>query len=191
MSDLKRNFDGLQQKSSKPEKPQSNRLYGVETFDIQQISNSRVMRSLLNDRYLDRTEGGLISGNLVITGSLTINGSFGGIGLLKTTNDIDLNVAGTHVLFTVPISKTCIISQIIIRNPSVALVGVAFSFGFDATGTDIKANSTYAAVNATTKYTIVEPIAGATNGVAGETLKLYVNTTQAVTLDVDVFGYIF
>jgi len=97
------------------------------------------------------------------------------------------------VLYTVPAGKSCIITKVVIRNSSGNLTTASISFGFDVNGSDVIANGTRTYLNDSTKYGVIPPINGAVRGAAAGTFKVAVNTAQggAMTIDIDVFGYLF
>lgn len=189
---LERDFKALSDKPNKQYfKSRSARLYGVKNYS----SGERFASIGLDEikdiyRFFDRTTGGLVNGDIIATG--LISGSTNTLSLLRNTSasEVDLSVIGSHTLFTVPNRKKCIIQHIVIREPSSALVAASFSFGFDLTGSDVVADSTYVSVDATNKYQIVNADAGAVIGNASEVFQIYVNTIQTVTVNIDVFGYL-
>jgi hypothetical protein len=97
------------------------------------------------------------------------------------------------VLYTVPAGKSCIITKVIIRNSSGNLTTASISFGFDANGSDVIADGTRTYLDGATKYGLIPPVNGAVVGIAAGTFKVAVNTKQgaAMTIDIDVFGYLF
>lgn len=116
---------------------------------------------------------------------------------LVTTLAADMNPgAATPVmttLYTVPAAHSCIITKVVFRNSSGNLTTASVSCGFDANGSDVIANATRTYLNDNTKYGLVPAPTGAVRGVAAGTFKLAVNTKQggAMTIDIDVFGYLF
>lgn len=116
---------------------------------------------------------------------------------LVTTLAADMNPgAGTPVmttLYTVPAGHSCIITRVVLRNSSGNLNTASISFGFDANGSDVIANATRTYLAGATNYGEVLITNGAIRGAAAGTFKLAVNTKQggAMTIDIDVFGYLF
>jgi len=115
---------------------------------------------------------------------------------LATVTGIDMNPASTPTttnLYTVPTGKTCIITHVVIRNCSGNLTTASFSFGFNASGNDVIADSTHTSLDDNTKYEILTADAGAVRGAASDTFKIAVNTAQgsSMTIDCDIFGYLF
>ena len=58
-----------------------------------------------------------------------------GIALLSTTTGIDMAAAAKTILYTVPAGKRCIVTHVIIRDPSATLAGCDdVDFGTGAAG---------------------------------------------------------
>lgn len=116
--------------------------------------------------------------------------------LLAGGISVNMNVLnGTTSLFTVPTGKTCIITRVVVRSPSVSLTLASYSFGFTAAAyADVIANATHTGLDGATKAIIISPIAaGFVMGAAAAVFTCKVNTAQgaAATALVDVYGYLF
>lgn len=117
--------------------------------------------------------------------------------MLSRTASVDMNPAGgtpvMATLYTVPAGHSCIVTKVIVRNSSGNLTTASISFGFDANGSDVIANATRTYLDAATKYGVIPAVNGAVRGAAAGTFKVAVNTKQggAMTITVDVFGYLF
>lgn len=109
----------------------------------------------------------------------------------------DMNPGGATpvmaTLYTVPAGKSCIITKVVIRNSSGNLTTASISFGFDAVGSDCITNAAHVTLTNSTFYEVIPPKVGAVRGAAAGTFKVAVNTKQggAMTITVDVFGYLF
>lgn len=117
--------------------------------------------------------------------------------LLSRTIGANMEPAGVvpvmATLYTVPAGHSCIITKVTVRNSSGNLTTASISFGFDANGSDVIANGTRTYLDTATKYGVIPPANGAVRGAAAGTFKVAVNTKQgaAMTIDIDVFGYLF
>lgn len=117
----------------------------------------------------------------------------GGEVLLGTTDSVNLNTATPTTLYTVPSGFQAVITRLVFRNASTSLTTAFWSIGFNSAAfNNVVANATYTALTGATLFTAVAAKAGATKGVAADTLKLLANTLQggAATISVDVFGYL-
>jgi hypothetical protein len=116
---------------------------------------------------------------------------------LATLASANMNPGGATpvmtTLYTVPAGKSCIITKVVIRNSSGNLTTASISFGFDAVGSDCITNATHVTLTGSTIYEIIPAKVGAVRGVAAGTFKIAVNTKQggAMTISIDVFGYLF
>jgi hypothetical protein len=113
--------------------------------------------------------------------------------LLSSTAAVDLNTAAPTLLYTVPAASFAEITRIVVRNASTSLTTVSFSIGFNsATFNNVLADATHTELTGNTLYTSLAPKAGATKGVAADTLKLLNNILQggAATCTIDIFGYL-
>lgn len=119
--------------------------------------------------------------------------------LLSSTASVNMNAAnGTETtLYTVPTSRSAVITRVVVRNASTSLTTASWSLGFNAgTDTDFRADATSTGLTGATKAYIYYGIATAVVvGVAGTngTFALKLNTQQggAATVTIDVFGYLF
>lgn len=124
--------------------------------------------------------------------TVTSNGASMTEGLLSTTALVDLNVTTKSALFTVPASKVCYITKVVVRDPSTDLDTAEFGFGFDASAANVIANAAHAELDGATKYKVIPAAAGAVEGAAAAVFGIKCGTAQgaAATATVDVFGYL-
>lgn len=116
------------------------------------------------------------------------------LSLLASTVAVDMNTATATTLFTVPVGVSCIPTHIVVRNASTSLTTASYSFGFNSAAfNNLIANATHTELTGATLYTVLIVIVGAKVGVAGDTLKVLMNTLQggAATTTIDVYGYLF
>lgn len=106
------------------------------------------------------------------------------------TGDIDLSSTAKQTLFTVPTGRSAVITMIIIRDATAALVLGATGFGFDASAINVVAASTYTALTSSALYQKIQPLAGASKGSASDTFGAKPTVTQTGIITVDVFGYL-
>lgn len=112
--------------------------------------------------------------------------------LLASTATVDINNAAKQTIYTVPTGKSCVITNIVVRNLSGAAASNSISFGFNTNANDVIANATYASFTGSTVYTKISCMAGATRGTSGQIFGVITNTLNtAATATVDVFGYLF
>lgn len=114
--------------------------------------------------------------------------------LLRRAGGINLNTATAQTLFEVPPGRSCVVTAIVIRNVSASLTTVSFSIGFNsASYNNVVADATHTELTGNTLYTKLQPMNGATVGVAADRLKLLNNILNgsATTCTVEVFGYLF
>ena len=113
---------------------------------------------------------------------------------LATVTGVDMNVDPAQTLFVVPTGKTCIISQVVIRNASISLTTASYSFGFTgAAYNDVIANATHTELTGVTLATILSAKVGAKVGSAASLFSVIMNTKQgaAATTTIDIYGYLF
>lgn len=118
------------------------------------------------------------------------------ITLLSSTASVDMNTSTPTSLFTVPATKNCIVTHVVIRNASTSLTTVSISFGFvEAQYDDVIADSTYTELTSDSYYTVIPAMDGAYvgEGTAGDIFTVLCNTLQGgvATVDIDVLGYLF
>jgi phosphoribosylpyrophosphate synthetase len=112
--------------------------------------------------------------------------------LLISAAAIDINNGTKQSIYVVPTGKSCVITDIVVRNLSGAAASNAISFGFNAGASDVIANATYASFTGSTVYTKINSMAGATTGTSSQIFGVIANTPDtAATATIDVFGYIF
>lgn len=110
---------------------------------------------------------------------------------------LDMNPGGVPTLttiFTAPAGiNGAIVTHIVCRNSSGNLNTASFSFGWDAAGTDVLADAVHNHLTGNTVFCVHQSMVGAAIGTAGGAFKISVNTAQgaAMTIDVEVFGYMY
>jgi hypothetical protein len=112
---------------------------------------------------------------------------------LATVTGVDMNTASAQTLYTVPISKSCVISRVVVRNASISLTTASYSFGFTAAAyNDVITGATHTELTGNTLCTILSAIAGAKVGVASSNFSVIMNILQGApaTTTIDVFGYL-
>lgn len=107
----------------------------------------------------------------------------------------DLSVGTKTTIFTVPASRICIPTLVIMRAPNSSLATASVSFGFNAAATDVVANATHTGLTGTTTYIAIQPIGVATTasvrGAAADVFGVVANTTQAAaTCICELIGYL-
>lgn len=111
----------------------------------------------------------------------------------KTGLDMNPGVPPVQTtIITCPVGITgCIITKVVLRDCSGNLTTAKISFGWDANGTDVIADSAHVHLTGGTKFCRNPSMMGAVIGTPGDTFKISVNTAQggAMTLTADVFGY--
>ena len=112
---------------------------------------------------------------------------------LASVAGVDVNVATKSTLYTVPAGKSCIITHIIVRNPSINLTTANYGFGFNANADDVITSATHTELDGSTKYAVLSAKAGAVRGAAADVfgVKCTVNQGAAATVTIEVFGYLF
>lgn len=112
--------------------------------------------------------------------------------LLVSASAIDINNAAKQAVYTVPTGKSCVITNVVVRNLSGACTSNSISFGFNTAANDVIANATYASFTSSTVYTKIGAMAGATRGTSTQVFGVITNTLNtAATATIDVFGYLF
>jgi len=124
------------------------------------------------------------------------------ITLLGSTAAVDLNAAGgtETSLYTVPTGKTCIVTQIVIRNMSADAANAVVTFGKTGGACDEwRGNQTLSGLDGVTKYTVLYLDQG-TNDTpeaavqfdAADVVGVEITTQAggACTCTMDVFGYL-
>lgn len=134
----------------------------------------------------------LPTGSESLPSSLTSNGASLAEGLLSTTALVDANVTTKTTLYTVPASKVCYVTKVVLRDASTSMTTATFGVGFNANADDVIANATRTALTGGTLYEIIPAKAGAKEGAAADVLGVQCDTPQgaAATITVDVFGYL-
>lgn len=120
--------------------------------------------------------------------------------LLSRSLAVTLNTTAKQTLFTVPAGKTMVVTQVVVRNASAGAPTADAGFGGDASAIDFRAAVQFDNLAAAGDGVIVAPDdGGASNPVPGK-IKQYaagvafgikVGTVAAITVDIDVFGYLF
>lgn len=103
------------------------------------------------------------------------------------------NTATKQALFTVPATKSCVITGIVIRGASAELTSLTLGFGFDSGASDVSATGaipdTLASATDLTRPVLVDP---APVGAAGQAFGVKCGVSGGSnTFKVDVSGYYF
>lgn len=128
-------------------------------------------------------------GSGAFTGNLTPT-----IRPLSSTTSVDWNTTGKTTLFTVPTGKTAVITSVVIRSPSAAVVGATCGLGRNANANDYFASTNFTGLSGATVYEVLMPTtaAGGVLGAAADTFGTKCSVAQgtALTVTIDVFGYL-
>jgi hypothetical protein len=117
--------------------------------------------------------------------------------LLISVAGVDMKTAGTTSMYTVPVGKSCVITAIIVRNPSASLAGgSSYSFGSGANFNTFAAGISLA--DMTTLVSDIKMIVQGTNNAkyiisaAGAIIGMKVTTgsTLAATATIEILGYL-
>lgn len=117
---------------------------------------------------------------------------YGTVVLLAKDVTVDLSLSTAQALYTVPAGKKLIVRTLVYKAASATLSSCAVKMGFNAGATDVNsAGNDIVGLDATTVFP-----QGAANlskiGNAGDVLKMIVSSgTQAATVKVDVFGWLY
>lgn len=112
---------------------------------------------------------------------------------LAKSVSVNLNSTTKQTLYTVPASRSCIITKVVKRDASAAVTTAVGAFGFNANADDVVASfNVFDKLTGTTVYDISEPRVAAVKGSATNTFgyKGSVAEGAARTMTVDVFGYL-
>jgi fatty acid/phospholipid biosynthesis enzyme len=120
---------------------------------------------------------------------------------LATVTGVNLNGAPTTetTLFTVPPSKTAIITHVVIRSLSASAASAVITLGITGGAcNEFLGSQTLTNLNGTTKAAILQPVPNATPVAqtlitAGNSFGVEIGTAHgsAVTATFDVFGYLY
>ena len=114
--------------------------------------------------------------------------------LLASVPAVDMNIDAATGLYTVPLGKSCIITSVVLRNCSGNLTTASIAFGWTSpTFADVIATATHTGLTGSTLQQKVLPMTGALVGTAGQVFSVLDTIKQggAMTLTVDVYGYLF
>jgi len=106
---------------------------------------------------------------------------------------VDLNSTTKQTLYTVPASRSCIITKVVKRDASAAVTTAVGAFGFNANADDVVASfNVFDKLTGTTVYDISEPRVAAVKGSATNTFGYKGSVAEGATrtMVVDVFGYL-
>ncbi|MFA6299725.1 MAG: hypothetical protein WC642_11190, partial [Nocardioides sp.] len=144
------------------------------------------------------TTGAVAAGTLSITTPTTVEY------LLSSATGVDVSGVAEHVLYTVPVGKSAIITKNVIRSCSGTLdmaTDAVAQWGFTSgTHNDVIGAKTLTAPTAATGYMILQPTAEnatgnvqSTIGAAGDiyTMNVTTSATTSTTCVVDTWGYLF
>lgn len=114
-----------------------------------------------------------------------------GIALLGSVPGVDMKIAASTALFTVPTGKTAVITHVVVRNNTASLAG-----GTSYSVTGFRAGFSLNGITATTtNYVIIQgtDITSYTVQAAGTVINWTVTTgaTASGTATIDVFGYLY
>jgi len=112
---------------------------------------------------------------------------------LASVAGVDLNVVTKTTLCTVIAGKSCIITHVVVRNPSINLTTAEFGFGFNANANDVIASALHSALDGATKYIVLKAADGAVRGVAADVFGIKCSVAQGAeaTATIEIFGYLF
>lgn len=117
------------------------------------------------------------------------------IGLLATKTAVDMKTASVKtVLYTVPAGKKCIVTHVVVKEPTASLAGgTSYSFGGTATATGWKSSVDLSTVIASTNAITVTATAITTVLLEAIEFGMYITTgsTLASTATIDVFGFLY
>lgn len=127
-----------------------------------------------------------------------------GIMLLKTTTGVDMAAAAKTILYTVPEGKRCIVTHVIIRDPSATMVGcddVDFGTGAASATQNFLNNETgLGHMTATTDFMVLVAVSDEYTIIDGDAaaavdrefgMTIVDGSDGAATAVIDVFGYLF
>ncbi len=128
-------------------------------------------------------------------------GQYRSLALLARVTGVSLNTTAKQTLFTVPSGTIAVVTHVIVRNASGAAVTADAGFGGDAGATDFRSGVQFDSLSAAGKGLPVEPYDGGSGAsptpgpieqyAAGVLFGIKVGTVAAITVDIDVFGYLF
>jgi len=112
---------------------------------------------------------------------------------LVTLAGVNFNVTTKTSLFTVPPGKSCIITHMVTRAPSISLTTASWGFGFNANADDVAASATHTGLDGSTKYVLHAAKDASVRGAASDVFGVKCSVAQgaAATVTIDVFGYLF
>ena len=117
------------------------------------------------------------------------------ISLLASVSGVDMKTSAKNDLFTVPAGKKCVITMVIVRQPSASLAGgVDYDLGDGANCDTWKQTNDLSAMTDTAHYLCITSMQTAyvvfdAGDVFG--IKPITGSTLAATATIDVFGYLF
>ena len=123
--------------------------------------------------------------------------------ILSSTSGVNLNAAADTEtsLYTVPVGRSCIVTQIVIRTMSADANNSVITFGVTGGSCDeFRGDQTLSGLDGTTKYTVIyldqdtnDTPEAAVLLTAGDTFGVEITTQagNACTCTMDVIGYLF
>lgn len=114
--------------------------------------------------------------------------------LLKLKLAVDFNAVAETALVVCPDGMNCIITKVVLLNPSNPLTTASISFGWNtAQANDVIANAVRLLTAAFINYEIIPAKSDAVRGDELETFKVDVQTVEggALTVDIAVFGFLY
>ena len=112
---------------------------------------------------------------------------------LATVAGVNFNVTTKSSIFTVPPGKSCIITHMVTRAPSISLTTASWGFGFNANADDVVTSATHTGLDGATKYALHGAKDASVRGAAADVFGVRCSVAQgaAATVTIDVFGYLF
>lgn len=114
--------------------------------------------------------------------------------LLASVSGVDMKTVAKENLFTVPAGKKCIVTHVIIRDPTDSLAGgTEYDLGDGAACDTWVQDTNLAAMTSTTHYFVVHAAAVYVIFDAGDVfgIKPIIGSTLAADATIDVFGYLY
>ena len=116
------------------------------------------------------------------------------ISLLASVSGVDMQTVAKEPLYTIPVGKKCIITHVIIRDPTDSLLGgTEYDLGDGDNCDTWVQNTNLAAMTSTAHYFVVHAAAVYIIFDAGDVfgIKPIVGSTAAADATIDVFGYLY
>lgn len=114
--------------------------------------------------------------------------------LLASVSGVDMKTVAKEVLYTIPVGKKCIITHVIIRDPTDSLLGgTEYDLGDGANCDTWVQDTNLAGMTSTAHYYVVHAAAVYVIFDAGDVfgIKPITGSTAAADATLDVFGYLY